>query len=157
MNTIWYLYKQSIWISLPFWNLAFYITHYSWISLLTRWLYITGTQYFFMACHFFTNLDFAIYLWLIVFRRNFLRFSWTINEICFHWTLTYLDTSVLKLTVRITEFPVKGVTFYIYYHNRFPNMCLDNWDTTVHQLYIDLQENVSCMVKGKTVKWQYHQ
>ena len=28
---------------------------------------------------------------------------------------TYLDTSVPKLTVRITEYPDKNVTFYIIY------------------------------------------
>ena len=33
------------------------------------------------------------------------------DYLCLQWSLTYPDTSVPRLTVRITEFPVKWITF----------------------------------------------
>ena len=47
------------------------------------------------------------------------------HDIYVQWTLTYPDTYVPKLTVRISEYPDKLATFHIYDYDWFPNMCLE--------------------------------
>ena len=54
------------------------------------------------------------------------------------WSLSYLDTSVPKLTVRITEYPDKWDTFYICVHKWFPNMCPDKWIIRISEAWLYL-------------------
>ena len=52
------------------------------------------------------------------------------------WSLTYPDTSVPKLTVRITEYPDKWDIFYICIHKWFPNRCLDKWIIRISETWL---------------------
>ena len=74
----------------------------------------------------------------------------SVKEVRFHyilqWTLTYPDTSFPKLTVWITEYPDKWVTFSKYNHNWFPNMGPDRWDFTVLRLYVYVTHCVLCRI-----------
>ena len=50
-----------------------------------------------------------------------------LDETSIQWNLTYPDTSVPKLTLPLTEYSGKWVTFFIYVHIWFPNICPDKW------------------------------
>ena len=64
---------------------------------------------------------------MTVWKILYLLFHFIFLTHAVHWSLTYRDTFIPQSTVRITEYPDTWVTFSIYNHNWFPNMCPDKW------------------------------